>query len=71
MEETNMTVSVNGKSREVATGTTLEKLVHDLGLDRSRIAVEVNREIVRKVDYAGTVLRPGDSIEIVTFVGGG
>lgn len=66
-----MTITVNGKPREVATGTTLEKLVHDLGLDKSRIAVEVNREIVRKVDYAGAVLRPGDSIEIVTFVGGG
>lgn len=64
-------VTVNGKGREVLRGSTIESLLAGLELDKARIAVEVNREIVRKADYAGTVLRPGDSVEIVTFVGGG
>jgi sulfur carrier protein len=65
------TITVNGKPREVPAGATLESLVADLGLDKSRIAAEVNREIVRKADYSNTLLKPDDRIEIVTFVGGG
>jgi len=46
-------------------------LVNDLGLDARNVAVEINREIVKKAGYASTVLGAGDRIEIVHFVGGG
>ena len=46
-------------------------LVEALDLPESRVAVERNLAIVRKPDFAGTVLGDGDRIEIVTFVGGG
>ena len=36
-----------------------------------RIAVEINRQVVPKSDYAATILRAGDEVEIINFVGGG
>jgi thiamine biosynthesis protein ThiS len=46
-------------------------LLRLLDLAESRVAVERNRALVRKADYADTALADGDRIEIVTFVGGG
>jgi thiamine biosynthesis protein ThiS len=66
-----MTVTVNDEPRELAAGTTVADLVATLGLGPRRIAVEVNREIVARATYAETVLRDGDTIEIIHFVGGG
>ena len=46
-------------------------LLNDLGLDARNVAVELNREILKKAGYASTVLGESDRIEIVHFVGGG
>jgi thiamine biosynthesis protein ThiS len=46
-------------------------LLRELALPATRVAVERNREIVRKPEYGSTALAAGDSLEIVTFVGGG
>ena len=62
---------MNGKDREVADGVTVEVFIETLGLPKSAVAVELNREIVKKFDYSKTVLREGDKLEIVHFVGGG
>ncbi|MGE5190042.1 MAG: sulfur carrier protein ThiS [Gemmatimonadota bacterium] len=66
-----MDIVVNGERRAVREGATVLSLLADLSLPESRVAVERNRAIVRRADFAGTALRDGDSIEIVTFVGGG
>ncbi len=66
-----MNVAVNGEAREVAAGTTVEGLLALLALPATRVAVERNREIVRRAAYAATPLAEGDRLEIVTFVGGG
>lgn len=66
-----MQIVVNGEPRDVADGTTVEALLADLGIDRRRIAVERNREIVPRAQHGATPLAPGDRIEIVTMVGGG
>jgi thiamine biosynthesis protein ThiS len=50
---------------------TLADLVAELGLGTKRIAVEVNRDIIPREDYATCRLNAGDEIEIVHFVGGG
>lgn len=50
---------------------TVADLVAELGLGARRIAVEVNREIVPREDYAHCRLHAGDAIEVVHFVGGG
>lgn len=62
---------MNGDPRKVAPGTTVASLLRDLSLPSTRVAVERNREIVRKTEYESVSIIPGDRIEIVTFVGGG
>jgi len=64
-------VTLNGAEREVADGTTVLALLEQAGIDRRRIAVEVNREVVPKTRHAQRVLATGDTVEIVTMVGGG
>lgn len=66
-----MTITLNGDPRECRTGATVADLVEELGLTHKRIAVEVNRDIIARDEYASRDLRTGDEIEIVHFVGGG
>lgn len=66
-----MTVTLNGEKRECREGLTLTELVAELGLGARRIAVEVNRDIIPRDEYASRRLQRGDEIEIVHFVGGG
>jgi sulfur carrier protein len=66
-----MRVHVNGEEREIDEGVTLEQLLDRLEVKRERVAVEVNAEVVRRAQHGSTMLKAGDQIEIVTFVGGG
>lgn len=64
-------VVVNGEARQVPQGETIVGLVHALGLDPERLAVELDRKIVKRAQWASTALAAGAEIEIVQFVGGG
>jgi thiamine biosynthesis protein ThiS len=64
-------VHVNGEIKELTEGTLLSELLTQLNLPVQRIAVEHNRTVVRRADWEGIVLREGDRVEIVHFVGGG
>jgi len=66
-----MKVVINGEPREMADGLTVQGLIHHLKLKEERLAVERNQEIVRRAEWAITLLREGDKLEIVHFVGGG
>lgn len=66
-----MEIIVNGERRRVDEGTTVLSLLRELSLPMTRIAVERNLSLVRKAEFAETVLGEGDRLEIVTFVGGG
>lgn len=66
-----MRVHVNGEAREVADGATLADLLRAAGAPLEGVAVEVNRELVRRAEHAGHRLRDGDRVEIVGLVGGG
>jgi thiamine biosynthesis protein ThiS len=66
-----MQVTVNDEPRRLPPGATVADLVATLGLGPRRVAIEVNREIVPRATYAATVLRDGDTIEVIHFVGGG
>ena len=66
-----MKLQVNGETRAVNEEISLAELLEQSELAPQRVAVEVNRELVRRADYSDTRLREGDRIEIVTFVGGG
>lgn len=63
-------VKINGKACNAA-GKTLADYLAGTSYDPGRIAVERNGDIVPKEQYGETVLKDGDSIEIVSFVGGG
>ena len=63
-------VKVNGEEKDIA-GKTLAEYFATTKYDMKRVATEINGEIVPKAQSAQTVLKDGDSIEIVSFVGGG
>jgi thiamine biosynthesis protein ThiS len=65
-----MQIQVNGEKREVSDGTTLRALVEQFNMKPEKIAIELNRRLV-KSDRYDTPLKEADEIEIVTFVGGG
>lgn len=64
-------ISVNGRPMRVPTGSTLAQLLESLKLDRARVAVEHNLRVVPRAEHGGLRLNHGDTLEIVTFVGGG
>jgi thiamine biosynthesis protein ThiS len=64
-------VTVNGEPRDLPDSITIAELVGQLGLSQRRIAVEVNRDILPREQYAAHSLRDGDAVEIVHFIGGG
>lgn len=66
-----MVLAVNGKEEEIPLGLTVGQLLERLGVDRGRVAVERNRDVVPRKHYDQVVLEAGDRLEIVTFVGGG
>ena len=64
-------IRVNGEPRNVAEGVTIVDLLAELGLRPDRVAVELNRAIVKQPQWAATEVPPGAELEIVQFVGGG
>ncbi|HEX8502131.1 MAG TPA: sulfur carrier protein ThiS [Pyrinomonadaceae bacterium] len=66
-----MRIEVNGDEKEIEEGATLQTLVERLALAPERLAVEHNREVVRRSDWPALRLADGDRVEIVHFVGGG
>jgi sulfur carrier protein len=65
-----MTIQVNGDLREVPDGITLRALAEQFNLRPEKIAIELNKRLVRSEKY-DLPLQPNDQIELVTFVGGG
>lgn len=68
---TRITLTVNGERRDVAEGSSVHDLLAAIGLAARKVAVERNREIVPRSEYATTRLAEGDALEIVHFIGGG
>ena len=63
-------VKVNGEEKDIS-GKTLAEYFETTKYDMKRVATEINGEIVPKAQYAQTVLKDGDNVEVVSFVGGG
>ena len=66
-----MKVFINGEARDFHGTPSLAELIAQLDLPVARIAVELNREVVRRSEWDKTALHEDDRIEIVHFVGGG
>jgi sulfur carrier protein len=67
----NMTLQINGETREVSSVANVRELLQALGISETRVAVEVNRKIIRRGEWDHTSLYDNDRVEIVQFVGGG
>jgi sulfur carrier protein len=65
------TIILNGDPYVIDGEIRLVALLERLDMRKTRVAVEINREIVPKASYTETVIKPGDSVEIINFVGGG
>jgi len=66
-----LTIILNGDPHEIARTLTVSELLEQLSIDARRVAVEHNLVVLRRAAYDETVVREGDQIEIVNFVGGG
>ncbi len=66
-----MQIHVNGETKDFTDGLSLLELITQIEMPAQRIAVELNREVVRRSDWDKTFLNDGDRVEIVHFVGGG
>ena len=66
-----LSLTVNGAALQAAAGTSVAGLLDQLGLDRRKVAVERNEELVVRSTYDATRLQGGDRLEIVHFIGGG
>jgi len=66
-----MKVTLNGVQREFEDNITIKKLLEEINMHPQRVAVEVNREIVKRDKYDSHQLHDGDEIEVLQFVGGG
>jgi sulfur carrier protein len=69
--DNSVTLTLNGERRTLDAPLSVSALLVALGLDRKKVAVERNEEIVPRSQYAETWLASGDSLEIVHFIGGG
>ncbi|MGB7951558.1 MAG: sulfur carrier protein ThiS [Candidatus Binatia bacterium] len=66
-----MKIRVNGEDKQIAEGLSVARLLDELQIRSGRVVVELNRDIVRREAQGSTLLKEGDSLEIVHFVGGG
>ncbi len=66
-----MKATINGELRELADGTTVSKLLEDVGAPRSGIAVSHNDRVVRRAEFKTQQIADGDTIEIIRAVAGG
>ena len=66
-----MKVILNGAPKELSAGSTVKSLLNELKLKPETVAVELNLDIMPKKEYDKAILKEGDKLEIISFVGGG
>ena len=64
-------IQLNGSPHEIHDGTNLNELLNKLKIQKNKVAIEVNGEIVEKNKYPNLILKKDDKVEIVHFIGGG
>ena len=64
-------IQLNGDLYEINTGTNLNELLNKLKIQKNKVAIEVNGEIIEKDKYLNLILNKNDKVEIVHFIGGG
>jgi sulfur carrier protein len=65
------TIVLNGEKKEIESGVTLDRLLDLFSLPRQRVAIELNKQVIRRQDWENTSVSDSDTIEVIHFVGGG
>lgn len=68
---TMVTITLNGETKEIEEEVTLGHLLDLFSLPKQRVAVELNKKVIRRLDWETTTINDNDKVEIVHFVGGG
>ena len=66
-----ITIYLNGEARGIPAETDIVRLLELFSLPSKRIAIELNKDVIRRTDWPATIIREGDKLEVVHFVGGG
>ena len=66
-----MTIKLNGDPHHISGPLSISALLDQLAIDGRRVAVELNLSVVKKAAYDSSLIKEGDEVEIVNFVGGG
>jgi len=66
-----MKIIINGKSKEIAGEVNISELLESFSLPKERIAIELNKQVVRRKDWENIKIADADQIEVIHFVGGG
>ena len=64
-------IQLNGNAYQISSGMNLNELLNNLKIQKKKVAIEVNGEIVEKNKYSSLILNKNDKVEIVHFIGGG
>ena len=64
-------IQLNGDPYEINNGTNLNELLNKLKIEKNKVAIEVNGEIIQRDKYKNLILNKDDKVEIVQFIGGG
>jgi thiamine biosynthesis protein ThiS len=66
-----LNIIINGEEKKINPNISVTNLISKLELDIEKIAVELNQEILHLENHSKTILKEGDELEIIHFVGGG
>jgi sulfur carrier protein len=66
-----MNILINGETKTISNELNLRDLLKYFSLPQERVAVELNKKVVRKQDWETIKISDGDKLEIIHFVGGG
>ncbi len=66
-----VTIVLNGEQKKIEAEVTLDRLLDLFSLPRQRVAIELNKQVVRREQWKTTKLKDSDLIEVIHFVGGG
>ncbi len=66
-----MKVFLNGESKDIPDGLNLAQLLEHFDLPSQRVAVELNKSVVRRAEWSAVTVADSDTIEVIHFVGGG
>jgi thiamine biosynthesis protein ThiS len=66
-----ISIILNGEARQIPEEIDLESVIDLFSLPKKRVAVEMNKTVIRRADWPDTQVRDGDRLEVVHFVGGG